>query len=45
MIVAGSSDNLYAVDADTGKLVWQKHFTNEAADGHLKRHSGSVPTL
>ena len=28
--IGGSSDNLYIVDADTGKVVWQKHFTNEA---------------
>src|SRR5579862_2624971 len=25
-LVAGSSDNLYAVDADLGKVLWQKHF-------------------
>lgn len=30
VVVGGSSDNLFVVDADTGKLVWQKHFTNEA---------------
>ncbi len=30
VVVGGSSDNLYAVDADSGKIVWQKHFTNEA---------------
>jgi outer membrane protein assembly factor BamB len=29
VIVGGGSDNLYAIDADTGKLAWQKHFTNE----------------
>src|ERR1700743_527437 len=23
----GASDNLYAVDANTGKIVWNKHFT------------------
>ena len=28
--VGGSSDNLFVIDADTGKIVWQKHFTNEA---------------
>lgn len=28
VIVAGSSDNVYAIDADTGKVAWQKHFTN-----------------
>jgi outer membrane protein assembly factor BamB len=26
VIVAGSSDNLFAVDADSGKIVWQKKF-------------------
>jgi outer membrane protein assembly factor BamB len=31
VIVGGSSDNLYAVNAETGKIVWQKHFTNGAA--------------
>ncbi|HYP12342.1 MAG TPA: PQQ-binding-like beta-propeller repeat protein [Bryobacteraceae bacterium] len=25
-IVAGSSDNIYAVDVQTGKLIWKKHF-------------------
>lgn len=30
VIVGGSSDNLYTIDADTGKLAWSKHFTNEA---------------
>jgi len=25
--VVGSSDNLYAIDAATGKMVWQRHFT------------------
>ncbi len=29
-VVGGSSDNLYVVNTDTGKIVWQKHFTNEA---------------
>lgn len=30
VIVGGSSDNLYAVNADSGKMVWQKHFATEA---------------
>ena len=30
VIVAGSSDNLYAIDADTGKLAWKKTFTTDA---------------
>src|SRR5207245_4506123 len=25
-LVAGISDNLYAIDADNGKLIWKKHF-------------------
>jgi outer membrane protein assembly factor BamB len=25
-IVAGSSDNLYAIDVDAGKLLWKRHF-------------------
>src|SRR5579859_1890819 len=28
-IVTGVSDNLYAVDVDAGKLLWQQHFTAE----------------
>jgi len=27
VLVAGSSDNLYAIDVDTGKVFWQKSFT------------------
>ena len=30
VIVAGSSDNIYAIDGDTGKLAWQKSFPNSA---------------
>jgi len=30
VVVGGSSDNLYVIDADTGKLAWKKHFLNEA---------------
>lgn len=26
-IDAGISDNIYAIDVDTGKLIWKKHFT------------------
>jgi outer membrane protein assembly factor BamB len=29
VFVAGSSDSLYALDSDTGKVLWQKRFTNE----------------
>lgn len=28
-LVAGVSDNLFAIDADTGKLLWSKHFDNQ----------------
>lgn len=30
VVVGGSSDNLYVVDADTGKVAWKTHFTNAA---------------
>jgi outer membrane protein assembly factor BamB len=30
VIVAGSSDNIYAIDGDTGKLIWQKSLPNDA---------------
>jgi outer membrane protein assembly factor BamB len=30
VVVAGSSDNLYTIDADTGKLLWKKTFSVEA---------------
>lgn len=33
VIVAGSSDNLSAIDADSGKLVWRKTFTVSGAPG------------
>src|SRR6185295_9085540 len=29
LVVGGSSDNLYAIDADLGRLMWQKKFTVE----------------
>ena len=31
VIVAGSSDKLYAVDADTGRIFWQKTLANEGS--------------
>jgi outer membrane protein assembly factor BamB len=30
VIVAGSSDNIYAIDGDTGRLAWQKSLPNDA---------------
>ncbi len=41
VIVGGSSDNLYAVDADSGKVVWQKHFTNGAPPPSAAMSNGS----
>jgi outer membrane protein assembly factor BamB len=32
VIQAGVSDNLYAIDADTGKLVWKRHFDSTYQD-------------
>ena len=29
-IVAGSADNIYAVDADLGRILWQRHFDHAA---------------
>ena len=29
VVVGGASDNLYAMEAATGKLMWKKTFTNE----------------
>ncbi|HYM09242.1 MAG TPA: PQQ-binding-like beta-propeller repeat protein [Bryobacterales bacterium] len=34
--IAGSSDNLYALDSETGKPLWQKHFENP--DQPKRRH-------
>lgn len=39
VIVAGSSDKLFAINADTGALVWQKTFAVEGAAG---RKSGTL---
>lgn len=30
VVVGGSSDNIYVVDGDTGKVMWHKQFTNSA---------------
>lgn len=40
VVVGGSSDNLFVVDADTGRLVWQKHFEN-GLPGDKNAQSGS----
>lgn len=41
VVVGGSSDNLYVIDSDTGKLVWKKHFTNQASPYKEGEDSGS----
>jgi len=40
-VVGGSSDNLFVVDADSGKLVWQKHFPNDAPREKSNAGTGS----
>src|SRR3982751_6356494 len=32
-IETGVSDNLYAIDVETGQVVWRKHFVNNAGAG------------
>jgi outer membrane protein assembly factor BamB len=34
VITAGSSDKLYAIDADTGKILWQKTLATEGSPQH-----------
>jgi outer membrane protein assembly factor BamB len=41
VVVGGSSDNLFVIDSDTGKTVWQKHFTNEAPASSGNAGTGS----
>jgi outer membrane protein assembly factor BamB len=41
VVVGGSSDNLYVIDADTGKLAWKKHFSNEAPASQGNSGTGS----
>jgi glucose dehydrogenase len=42
VIVGGASDNLYALDAETGKLIWKKTFTPDSKPS--KSRSGFAPT-
>lgn len=37
VIVVGSSDNLYAIDAATGKMFWKRHFTFPASAVNNRR--------
>lgn len=41
VVVGGSSDNLFVVDADTGKQVWRDHFKNEGPAPSGPQSSGS----
>jgi outer membrane protein assembly factor BamB len=41
VVVGGSSDNLYVIDSDTGKLAWKKHFTNSAPPHPSREDMGS----
>jgi outer membrane protein assembly factor BamB len=41
VVLGGSSDNLYVIDADTGKIAWQKHFTNDAPPPSGNQGTGS----
>lgn len=41
-IVNGISDNLYAFDVETGKIIWQKHWEYPAPAGRAGR--GAAPT-
>ncbi len=34
VVLGGSSDNLFVIDANTGKLAWQKHFSNAVPAPH-----------
>src|SRR5208283_2047042 len=42
-IVAGSSDNVWAIDADLGKLLWQKQFTYTSETPQAKNSSWLCP--
>jgi outer membrane protein assembly factor BamB len=42
-IVAGSSDNIYAVDADLGRMLWQRHFDYSSETPQTKNSSWLCP--
>ena len=42
-IVAGSSDNIYAVDADLGKLLWKRHFDYSSETPQAQNSSWLCP--
>ncbi|HXE62501.1 MAG TPA: PQQ-binding-like beta-propeller repeat protein [Bryobacteraceae bacterium] len=39
----GASDNLYAVDANTGQMVWHKHFSYETVPGRGGNNANTDP--
>jgi outer membrane protein assembly factor BamB len=41
VVIGGSSDNLFVIDGDTGTVVWQKHFTNDAPPATGNAGTGS----
>jgi outer membrane protein assembly factor BamB len=41
IVVGGSSDNLYVIDSDAGKLVWKRHFANSAPPHPTREDMGS----
>ncbi|HYP06141.1 MAG TPA: PQQ-binding-like beta-propeller repeat protein [Bryobacteraceae bacterium] len=43
VIQAGVSDNLYAIDAETGKIVWKRHFDSNYEDPPGRRPSVLCP--
>lgn len=42
-IVAGSSDNIWAVDADLGRILWHKHFSYSSDVAQTKNSSWLCP--
>ncbi len=42
-IVAGSSDNIYAVDADLGKMLWKRHFDYSSDKPQIQNSSWLCP--
>src|SRR6266851_5482833 len=42
-IVAGSSDNIYAIDADLGKVLWKKHFSYSSSTPPSKNSNWLCP--
>jgi outer membrane protein assembly factor BamB len=42
-IVAGSSDNIYAVDADLGRILWQRHFDYSSETPQVQNSSWLCP--